>query len=233
MKSDFLNAISHELRTPLAPILGYTEILLSGGMGTLPPASVRGIQAIDESAKRLLRLIESLLAFIRLDQGGGVALNREPVDLAALFSRVAETFQARVTERKQSLQLCCGEGLLPVQADPQELVMALTHLVDNATKFTPTGGTITLRAKPATDEDGKPAVEVTVEDSGIGIPPDLHEKIFDRFFQVDSSPTRQFGGVGIGLAVVKQIIEAHGSRIRVESQPDKGSTFGFTLPVSG
>ncbi len=232
MKSDFLNAISHELRTPLAPILGYTEILLSGGMGALPPASVRGVQAIDESAKRLLRLIESLLAFVRLDHGG-VALNREPVDLASLLIRVAETFQARVVERKQSLHVDCVKGLSPVLADPQELVMALTHLVDNATKFTPTGGTITLRAKPATTEDGKPAVDVTVEDTGIGISPDLHGKIFERFFQVDSSPTRQFGGVGIGLAVVKQIIEAHGSRVRVESEPDRGSTFGFSLPVSG
>lgn len=232
MKSDFLNAISHELRTPLAPILGYTEILLSGGMGALPPASVRGVQAIDESAKRLLRLIESLLAFVRLDHGG-VALNREPVDLASLLIRVAETFQARVVERKQSLHVDCVKGLSPVLADPQELVMALTHLVDNATKFTPTGGTITLRAKPATTEDGKPAVDVAVEDTGIGISPDLHGKIFERFFQVDSSPTRQFGGVGIGLAVVKQIIEAHGSRVRVESEPDRGSTFGFSLPVSG
>jgi signal transduction histidine kinase len=232
MKSDFLNAISHELRTPLAPILGYTEILLSGGMGALPPASVRGVQAIDESAKRLLRLIESLLAFVRLDHGG-VALNREPVDLASLLLRVAETFQARVAERKQSLHVDCGEDLSPVLADPQELVMALAHLVDNATKFTPTGGTITLRAKPVTTEDGKPAVDVTVGDTGIGISPDLHGKIFERFFQVDSSPTRQFGGVGIGLAVVKQIIEAHGSRVRVESEPDRGSTFGFSLPVSG
>ncbi len=111
--------------------------------------------------------------------------------------------------------------------------MALTHLVDNATKFTPTGGTITLRARPATAADGKPAVDVSVEDTGIGISSELHGKIFERFFQVDNSPTRQFGGVGIGLAVVKQILEAHGSRVRVESEPDKGSTFGFSLPAAG
>ncbi len=233
MKSDFLNAISHELRTPLAPILGYTEILLSGGMGVLPPASVRGVQAIDESAKRLLRLIESLLAFVRLDQGGGVALSREPVDLSSLLQRVADAFQARVSDRKQSLHVACVEGLSPVLADSQELIVALTHLVDNATKFTPTGGTITLRAAPATTEDGKPAVSVSVEDTGSGISPELHEKVFERFFQVDSSPARQFGGVGIGLAVVKQIIEAHGSHVRLESEPDRGSVFGFILPVSG
>jgi len=231
MKTDFLNAISHELRTPLAPILGYTEILLGGGMGTLPANAVRGVQAIADSGKRLLNLIESLLAFIRLDQGA-MALKREPTDVSALLLSVADAFHARAAERKLTLQVATSDGLPPVSADPQELTMALNHLLDNAIKFTPAGGAITAGARQATGEDGQPGVEITVEDTGVGIPTEQHEKIFERFYQADSSLTRQYGGVGIGLAVVKQTIEAHGSHVTVESEPGKGSTFRFTLPLA-
>lgn len=231
MKTDFLNAISHELRTPLAPILGYTEILLGGGMGTLPANATRGVQAIADSGKRLLNLIESLLAFIRLDQGA-MALKREPTNVSALLLGVADAFHARAAERKLTLQVATPDGLPPVSADPQELTMALNHLLDNAIKFTPAGGAITAGARQATGGDGQPGVEIMVEDTGIGIPADQHEKIFERFYQADSSLTRQYGGVGIGLAVVKQTIEAHGSHVTVESEPGKGSTFRFTLPLA-
>ena len=231
MKADFLNSISHELRTPLAPILGYSDILLSGSMGPLPPNCVRAVQAIATSAKRLLSLVESLLVFVRLDQGE-MALSREPVDLAPLVAMVMEPFQAKAAERKLSLANEVAGSVPPVIADRQELIMALTHLVDNATKFTLAGGRVTVRARPVAAEDGSMLVEIAVQDTGIGIPAELHAKIFERFYQVDSSTTRQFGGVGIGLAAVKQIVEAHGSRVLVESEPGKGSTFRFTLPVA-
>ena len=231
MKSDFLNSISHELRTPLAPILGYSDILLSGSMGPLPPNCVRAVQAISTSAKRLLSLVEGLLVFVRLDEGE-MALNREPVDLAPLVALVMEPFQAKAVERKLSLANEVAGGVPPVMADRQELIMALTHLVDNATKFTLAGGRVTVRARPVAAEDGSMLVEIAVQDDGIGIPAELHAKIFERFYQVDSSTTRQFGGVGIGLAAVKQIVEAHGSRVLVESEPGKGSTFRFHLPVA-
>lgn len=231
MKSDFLNSISHELRTPLAPILGYSDILLSGSMGLLPPNCVRAVQAISTSAKRLLSLVEGLLVFVRLDEGE-MALNREPVDLPSLVALVMEPFQAKAVERKLSLANEVAGGVPAVMADRQELIMALTHLVDNATKFTLAGGRVTVRARPVAAEDGSMLVEIAVQDTGIGIPAELHAKIFERFYQVDSSTTRQFGGVGIGLAAVKQIVEAHGSRVLVESEPGKGSTFRFHLPVA-
>ncbi len=232
MKSDFLNAISHELRTPLAPILGYTEILLAGGMGALPGNATRGIQAIAESGQRLLNLIESLLAFIRLDQGE-MALEREPVTLSSLLASVVEPFKARAAERKLALSLDAPEDLPSVLADPRELTMALNHLLENAIKFTPAGGAVGLHTRRITGADGQPGVEVAIQDTGIGIPADQHEKIFERFYQADSSLTRQYGGVGIGLALVKQSIEAHGSRVLVESAPGEGSTFRFTLPLAG
>ena len=231
MKSDFLNSISHELRTPLAPILGYSDILLSGSMGLLPPNCVRAVQAISTSAKRLLSLVEGLLVFVRLDEGE-MALNREPVDLPPLVALVMEPFQAKAVERKLSLANEVAGGVPAVMADRQELIMALTHLVDNATKFTLAGGRVTVRARPVAAEDGSMLVEIAVQDTGIGIPAELHAKVFERFYQVDSSTTRQFGGVGIGLAAVKRIVEAHGSRVLVEREPGKGSTFRFHLPVA-
>lgn len=230
MKSDFLGSLSHELRTPLTPILGYAEILLSGGMGTLPAGVIPGIQAIDQSGKRMLHTVENLLAFIRLDQGE-VTLNREPVHLDSLFAGLLEAFRGRAEEQKLHLSREVAEDLPPVLADPQELRLALMHLVDNATKFTPAGGSVSLKAKTVAGDGGLPEVEIAIQDTGIGIPPDLQPRIFDRFFQVDISPARQFGGVGIGLAVVKQIIEAHGSRVLVDSEPGKGSTFTLRLPV--
>ena len=228
MKSDFLNTISHELRTPLAPILGYCDLLLSGSMGQLPPSSLRGLQAILTSAKRLHSVIESLLVFVRLDQGE-MALHREAIGLPPIFAQVIETFKGKAAELKLALETDVASGLPLVMADPNELTMALTHLVDNATKFTLAGGRVMVTARPVVGEGGRTLVEVAIQDTGIGIPADLHEKIFERFYQVDNSVTRQFGGMGIGLAVVKQVIEAHGSHVVVESEPGKGSTFRFAL----
>lgn len=231
MKSDFLNAISHELRTPLAPILGYSEILLAGGMGALPPTAARGVQAIAESGKRLLNLIESLLAFIRLDQGQ-VTLNRESLDLQVVLAPAVEGQRARAAERKVTVTLDLPPDLPMAFADSQELALALSHLLDNAVKFTAAGGSVTVRGAAVTDAEGQAAVEITVQDTGVGIPPEEQQKVFERFYQIDSSMTRQYGGVGIGLAVVKQVVEAHGSTIHLESEPGKGSTFRFTLPVA-
>ncbi len=231
MKSDFLSTVSHELRTPLAPVLGYAEILLAGSMGQLPAGCRRGVEAIAESGKRLHAIVESLLTFVRLDQGE-VALSREPVDLALVMHKVVEAFHAKANERRLRLSVEAAEALPQVLADPQELQTALTHLVDNATKFTLAGGQVTVAATPRVAPDGKLGVEIAVRDTGIGIPGDLHNKVFERFYQMDGSLTRKFGGMGIGLAVVRQIIEAHGSHIALESEPGKGSTFRFVLPVA-
>jgi signal transduction histidine kinase len=126
-----------------------------------------------------------------------------------------------------------AEHLPLVLADPQELGMALTHLVDNATKFTPAGGRVVVRASAVDGADGRPGVELAVADTGIGIARELQGKVFERFFQADSSLKRQYSGTGIGLAVVKQIIEAHGSRVHLDSEPGQGATFRFVLPAAG
>jgi two-component system phosphate regulon sensor histidine kinase PhoR len=153
------------------------------------------------------------------------------VNVVLFLSTLLERFASKAGERKLSLHLDVAEGLPTVQADPQELAIALNHLVENALKFTPAGGEVTVGARKV-GEAGQAGVEIAVRDTGIGIAADQHARIFDRFYQVDSSLTRQYGGVGIGLAVVKQSIEAHGSQVQVESEPDKGSTFRFVLPLA-
>jgi signal transduction histidine kinase len=172
-----------------------------------------------------------LLAFIRLDQGQ-VTLNRESLDLQVVLAPAVEGQRARAAERKVTVALDLPPDLPMAFADSQELALALNHLLDNAVKFTPAGGSVAVRGAAVTDAGGRPAVEITVQDTGIGIPPEEQQKVFERFYQIDSSMTRQYGGVGIGLAVVKQVVEAHGSTIRLESEPGKGSTFRFTLPVA-
>jgi two-component system phosphate regulon sensor histidine kinase PhoR len=177
-------------------------------------------------------LIESLLVFVRLDKGE-MALNREPVEALPLVQHVIGAHQGKALERRVELVRDVAEGLPLMLADPQELSMALTHLVDNATKFTPAGGRVVVRARAVDGADGRPGVELAVQDTGIGIAKDLQAKVFERFYQVDSSLKRQYSGAGIGLAVVKQIIEAHGSRVHVDSEPRQGATFRFVLPTAG
>jgi signal transduction histidine kinase len=138
-----------------------------------------------------------------------------------------------VEERTLSLVIDVPADLPTVLADPQELGMAMTHLVDNATKFTGADGHVQITARLVQDAGQPRAVEIAVADDGIGIPAELHARIFDRFYQVDASLARQFGGVGIGLPIVKQILQAHGSSLLVESEPGKGSTFRFRLPLTG
>ena len=122
------------------------------------------------------------------------------------------------------------DGPLLVKGDRGELVRVLAHLIDNAIKFT-NEGEVTVSAAPVTTEEGRPAVEITVRDTGMGIPPGEEERIFQRFYQVDASSTRRYGGTGLGLAIVKEIVEAHGSRVVVETALRKGSRFSFRLPL--
>lgn len=249
MKSNFLAAISHELRTPLTPIMGYVETMLSGGMGPLSLGQQRGLEVVTKCVERLKVLIEDLLTFVHMERGT-IDLQRQGVDPSRLIRKWAEVFSVRAREKGLDLKLEIHPDLPEVWADEKELGKALSLLLDNALKFTPTGGQVRLAAhlvhgsqltvdgkeglrEPSTvnRELHRDFVEILVRDTGIGIPATELPRIFDRFYQVDSSPTRKFGGTGLGLALVKQIIEAHGSQVFVESEEGKGTTFRFYLPV--
>ena len=237
MKGNFLATISHELRTPLAPIIGYVEMLLSGRPGPLTDRQRNHLNVVEQAVQRLQGLIEDLLAFVQMEQGELVAQVR-PFSIGPLLEERARLITSRATEKGLMVEVAVPADLPDVLLDAKQIGRAVFLMLDNALKFTPQGGRITLGAKAHVAPDDAPPtwrhgyVEVGISDTGIGIPEDKIARIFDKFFQVDASATRSFGGTGLGLALVKQIMEAHGTRVEVESTPGVGSTFRFNLPIA-
>jgi signal transduction histidine kinase/CheY-like chemotaxis protein len=228
MKGDFLSMISHELRTPLTAIIGYTDLLLRQIHGTLTDRQAHHQQAVKKAANRLLALVNDLLDLNRLE-GGHVALNAEDVSLIEAVRRAVSQVAAGAEQREVELRLNVPLGPVAVHADQERLHQILVNLLDNALKFTPPGGTVTVRL-----DQGEALTTVSVVDTGVGVPADQLDRIWDRFHQADSSTRRQFGGTGLGLAIVRHLVELHGGSVSVASPgPNLGSTFSFSLPVAG
>ncbi len=237
MKGNFLANISHELRTPLAAIVGYVEMLLSGRPGGLNDRQHAHLEVVQQGAERLQGLIDDLLAFVQMDQTA-LPLQVRPFAIGTLLEERAQLITPRATEKGLTVEVGLHGALPDVLMDPNQIGRALGHLLDNAVKFTPQGGRITIDAKAQVAPDDAPPdwrhgyVEVCLSDTGIGIPANQIARIFDGFYQVDGSATRGYGGTGLGLALVKQIMESHGTRVEVESTPEVGSTFRFRLPIA-
>jgi signal transduction histidine kinase len=238
LKSEFLSNISHELRTPLTPIKGYLPGLLREELGPLTSLQRRALGHIAQSVDRLHRLIDDLLTFMQWESGEmGLALG------GACVAKVVEEALARAAagaeEKGVEVATEIGADLPQIRGDAAALARALGHLVENAVKFTPKGGHVTVTARlvqPSPLPPGPPAprqfVELAVRDTGIGIPSEAIPKIFERFYQADSSSTRQHGGTGLGLAIVKRILDAHEAPIAVESLPGQGTTFSIRIPIA-
>jgi signal transduction histidine kinase len=229
MKSDLLANVSHELRTPLTAIKGYTDYMLERKLGPVSEKQEKGLVVMQRNLDRLSRSISALLDFSRMDVGR-LPLNLHPFALAPLVDQILTTFRSELERKRLTFTADVEADLPPVIADREKLSAVLENLVVNAIKFTPEGGRIMVSAQRDPSAP-RPAVEIRVADTGIGIAPDQVEKVFTRFHQVDTSTTRRFGGVGLGLAIVKSIVEAHGSSIAVDSEPGRGSVFRFSLPV--
>jgi len=230
-KSNFLANMSHELRTPLNAIIGFSELLEDQGFGTLNERQHRYVGNILGGARHLLQLVNDILDLAKIETGR-MRLEPEPLDLAALLHEVAHGMEPLAAAKRQSLTVELADQLPPVLADRARLKQILYNLVSNAIKFTLEGGRVGVRARPATLEGGDEVVAVTVSDSGIGISPEDFQRIFLEFEQLDASFARQQEGTGLGLALTRRLVEAHGGRIRVESQPGEGSAFTFTLPLA-
>lgn len=226
LKSNIVANISHELRTPLTHIEGYLELLGSKDLGPLNEEQLRAVRVLMRSAERLERLIEDLILF-SMSERGDVSLKLQPTNLRELFTAVTERAREKAAERKVRLEFICPASLPVVESDPEKISWVVIQLLDNAIKFTPAGGLVTLRV-----ELHQHLVQVGVEDTGIGIPAERMNEIFEPFYQLDGSSTRKYGGTGLGLAVVQKIVEAHGSKIRVSSQEGKGSKFEFLLKAA-
>jgi two-component system sensor histidine kinase ChiS len=225
LKDEFLAKTSHELRTPLNGIIGIAESLLGGISGKVSRATASNLTMIASSGKRLANLVNDILDFSRL-QNRDIELHTRPTDIFGLVEVVMGVSKHLSAGKNLELINAVPENCPPVLGDEDRLQQILFNLVGNAIKFTDEGK-ITVSAIPVDS-----FVEISVSDSGIGIPPDKTEAIFQSFEQADASDTRAFGGTGLGLSITRHLVELHGGGIQVESTIGKGSTFRFTMPVS-
>jgi PAS domain S-box-containing protein len=222
MKSQLLSTVSHELRTPLASIKGFATTLLRQDVQWDEDSRREFLSIIDAESDRLSELIGNLLDMSRIE-AGTLRIEAEPIDLGALLDETSEAFQRMASSHR--FRVDQPPRLPQVLADPRRIRQVLRNLVENAVKYSPGGGEIVVVAQAGPDQ-----VEVSVSDQGIGIAAEDLERIFDRFYQVDSASTRKVGGSGLGLSICKAIVEAHGGRIWVESELGRGSTFYVSLP---
>ncbi|HEY4684511.1 MAG TPA: ATP-binding protein [Dehalococcoidia bacterium] len=223
VRRDFVANVSHELRTPLAGLKSVIETLAAGAIEE-PKLAHEFLDRADDEVDRLIQLVEELLELSRIESGE-VPLVVAPADVAALLSDVAEHLRPQAERKGVSLSLRVGEDVGSADLDARRLERALSNLVHNAIKFTPEGGAVTVSAERAGDR-----LVVKVSDTGIGVAAEDLPRIFERFYKVDHS--RASGGSGIGLAVVKHTVEAHGGSVKAESELGRGSTFSFSLPVA-
>jgi signal transduction histidine kinase len=228
VKGNFLSTISHELRTPITAIRAFLDTLLSAAEGEVPSDRLRHFLGVmNEETQRLTRLVESMLDLNRLDSAE-VRLERCPTDFAGIVQDTIHLLGPVAEVGQVSLKLVNDCADTRLEADPDQMQQLVLHLGSNAVKFTPAGGSVTVFLTGTPDE-----IALRVEDTGIGIPEVALEKVFERFYQVDSSLIRRFGGAGLGLAVCKSIVEWHGGRITAESAPGRGSCFTVVLPRRG
>jgi signal transduction histidine kinase/HD-GYP domain-containing protein (c-di-GMP phosphodiesterase class II) len=226
LKSSFVSTVSHELRTPLTAIRAYVEALLESVGSPNIEMQRQFLGVIDDQSLKLRRLIDSVLELSQLESGR-FRMNREPFNLVALTDEVVEALRSMADPKKISIRTESEASEIVVDADRALMKRVLNNLGSNAIKFTHEGGTVTFRTK----NEGR-AVRIQVEDTGIGIPKEEIEKIFDKFYQIDSSLSREYPGVGLGLTVSKSIIEWHGGEILAESETGVGSRFSVLLPVT-
>ncbi len=222
-KDEFLATVSHELRTPLTAILGWSRIL---GDGSEPAYIQKGLAVIDRNAKAQAQLIDDLLDVSRIISGK-IRMSMKRVELAAVVNAAVETTQPSAIARGVRLNVILDPSLGDITADEDRLQQVIWNLLSNAVKFTPNGGEVSLRA---TREDSR--VMITVSDTGKGIAPSFLPNVFDRFRQDDSSTTKQHAGLGLGLAIVRHLVELHGGTVSARSDGEgKGSSFDVHLPI--
>lgn len=224
LKANFISNISHELRTPLTHIKGYVELLVTQSLGSITEEQRHALGVCQQSTNRLESLIEDLI-MVSLASRGEMSIKQDNVDIRRLTNLAVKSHAETALERGINLHAIVDDDVPVVQADSQKIAWVLGQLIDNGLKFTPSGGSVVVSVKC----EGENLVIVTVTDTGIGIPTSHIEDVFEPFHQLDGSTTRKYGGTGLGLSLVRQIIEAHGSMLEVQSTEGRGSSFKFPL----
>jgi signal transduction histidine kinase len=226
LKSNFISNISHELRTPLTHIKGYLDILSDQNLGPLTKSQINAIEVIQRSEDRLEQLIDDLIRF-SFAVRGELDLSLSPINIPQILEDNLPSIKKKAAIKDISLAINIPVDLPEVLADEEKIPWVFNQLLDNAIKFTPAGGRVKLAAAPKGD-----VVDFSVTDSGIGIPKERLPEVFEPFHQLDGSVTRRYSGTGLGLALVSRILEAHGSKIKVDSIPNKGTYIKFSLSVA-
>ncbi len=219
LKSDFIAIASHELRTPLSLILGYASLLQERSAG------VHEVEMVLRAATRLKHIIETMLN-LRYLETGEMVLYWEVFDLREEIVQAREVYHSLAEANKLSLDCYLPDDPLFVRADREKIRLVLDNLLSNAVKFTPEGGRVEVHAVHRPD-----TAEVIVSDTGVGIPQDALQRIFERFYQAEDPMTRRYGGMGLGLSIVREMVERHGGRVWAESTPGQGSRFIVRLPL--
>lgn len=224
MKDEFVATVSHELRSPLTSIKGFAELLMLESEG-LTESQAESVRIITESTETLVELVNGLLDLARSD-AGRLSLSPEPCAIEPIVSEVAALISPRVEQKGQRLEASPRDGLPMLFADPERVKQILFNLVTNAHLYTPPGGNIAISARVVSE-----GVELSVSDDGPGIPADDREHLFERFWRGDAGESQQVGGTGLGLPIVKSLVDAHGGEISLDSEPGQGSTFRILLPA--
>jgi signal transduction histidine kinase len=228
LKSDFVSNVSHELRTPLTAIKGAVDLLLREVPGPLNENQTHHLSRVRSNTQHLAGLINDLLDLSKIEEGK-IEFDAGRVSLGGLLHEVMETVKPMAAEKPVLLEVDVPDPSVLVWADRDKVTQVLMNLIGNAIKFTPSDGRIGI----STANDQRGWVRVSIRDAGPGIPVNEQEKIFEKFYQVTQDGSPKPKGTGLGLAISKSVVELHGGKIWVESQSGCGSTFSFTLPVSG
>jgi signal transduction histidine kinase len=225
----FVSIAAHELRTPLTPIYGYVEMLLQEEMGPLTNKQRESLVTVRRSVGRMVTVTDNLLDVSRIE-AGRIELILKPIDLESLVAQVAAEFQPQLDVKSQKLHLSAALPLPLALCDEARAAQIVSNLVSNASRYSPPESEITLRLAPAPVEG---FLQVSVMDQGAGISAQDQEKLFSQFFRTASAGLSRGSGAGLGLYITRALVELHGGRIWLESEPGRGSSFHVTFPVAG
>ncbi len=225
LKSNFISNVSHELRTPLTHIRGYLDLMNEGSLGELSSEQTVAMDVMLRSEARLEELIDKMIQF-SLEATGQFTMQIKPANFGEVVNNALKQAKLKAASRPVVLAIDLGRDSCMVRMDHEKIQWVVMELVDNAIKFTPPGGKISVGLHSSSGQ-----VQLHVADTGIGISPERLSEIFEPYHQLDGSSTRKYGGVGLGLALVKKIVEAHGSMVEVNSEVGKGTLIKFQLPL--